>query len=272
MTTCLPVDIPRVIPRLSSRTNLVGVVGPTCLAESQSFIQAMLNAGKVVISPTIQNTPPIFGAFQFFPSIKSLAEQFVEIILRQFPHRKIYLVADARQEAWLVGLRQAFQEQKITVAREIIWEIPSGDGVEDVNTSGSDSMVIFIVDDTSTLGNLNQIKSAIPAAVIFTPYQFIPTSASEPIPEGWYRAGFLKPSATTLTTPRAAASQDAVLFLLKVVEQVSYQSPDGRLLIPRRKLQETLQDQNFSGLMGQYICSQAQACAYWRPVQVIPGP
>ena len=82
-TSCLAVDLPRLVPRLTSRTNLVGIIGPVCEAESDIFTTALSDAGKTIISPTFIKIPSLPGSIQIAPSTESQSQ----VTTSSAPHR-----------------------------------------------------------------------------------------------------------------------------------------------------------------------------------------
>ena len=259
-TTCLAVDIPRLIPRLTSRINMVGIIGPVCNAESDFLTSALSDAGKTIISPTFLKISSSPGSQRISPSIDSQSIWIVNNIIQLFPNSPIFLIADSSLSNWFEEIKLALVSQNAQLKDMRLSDDLNAD-LEKVVPSLDKENVLFIILDDPFLLNHDMFKniSLLTNRIIFTPTHFLPLSPQQDW-QNWYWTGFLSPLNSEVITPISGYSHDATLFLLNAVHQVAIKTIDGRLFIPRQKLRESLHTLDFSGLMTDYNCSPSSGC------------
>ena len=259
-TSCLAVDFPRLIPRLTSRANLIGIIGPVCDAESDFLAAALSDAGKTIVSPTFIKISSSPGSLRTAPSIESQSDWIAEKILRLFPNPQILLFADSNLSIWFEGFKLALftldaQFKDVRLSDEL-----NADLEKIVPSVSASDVLILILDDPFLIDpEILEKLSILTNRIIFTPTQFLPLSP----PQGWKNwlwAGFLPPNNPEITTPISGYSYDAVLLMLNAVHQVAIKTMNGHLFIPRQKLRESFQTLDLSGLMADYVCSPLSGC------------
>ncbi len=258
-TTCLAADLEESLASLSSRPHLIGIIGPTCQAKADFFINALSDAGKIILSPHFLPFPQYPGEVRFSPSVTEQSTILVKQILSAFIGNRFSLLAESSQRHWFEGVQTALQVKLAPIQHVVLSDYPAEELFKLAPALTPDDALILILSspdrlDLSSIGFAAGVK-----LVIFTPEQFVKTHTAA-VEKDSFLAGFPAPADLEIT-PITAYSADAANYLLQAVEAAAVRLPGGGLLIPRQKLRQAVESQDFSGIMGAYKCSKFFGCS-----------